>query len=70
MALNSAVRQTGCLIQSFTCLQKTCDLSCDLIMLFQPFHSHNYISDSPYCLPYNSCSVSSENLILDQVIIP
>ena len=29
----------------------------------------NLISYSPYCLPYNSCDVSSENLILDQLII-
>ena len=27
-------------------------------------------SNSPYYLPYNSCDVSSENLILDQLIIP
>ena len=25
---------------------------------------------SPYCQPYNSYNVSSENLVLDQVIIP
>ena len=27
-------------------------------------------SNSPYYLPHNSCDVSSENLILDQLIIP
>ena len=27
-------------------------------------------SNSPYCLPYNSYNVSSENLILDQLVIP
>ena len=27
-------------------------------------------SNSPYYLPYNSCDVSSENLVLDQLIIP
>ena len=25
---------------------------------------------SPYCQPYNSFDVSSENLVLDQLIIP
>ena len=33
-----------------------------------------YLSDqicnSPYCQPYNSYNVSSENLVLDQLIIP
>ena len=28
------------------------------------------ISNSPYCLPYGSCDVSLENLVLDQLIIP
>ena len=28
------------------------------------------ICNSPYCQPYNSCDVSSENLVLDQLIIP
>ena len=27
-------------------------------------------SKSPYCLPYGSHDVSSENLVLDQLIIP
>ena len=27
-------------------------------------------SKSPYCLPYDSHDVSSENLVLDQLIIP
>ena len=27
-------------------------------------------SYSPYCLPYSSCDVSLENLVLDQLIIP
>ena len=26
--------------------------------------------NSPYCQPYNSYDVSSENLVLDQLIIP
>ena len=28
------------------------------------------ICNSSYCQPYNSCNVSSENLVLDQLIIP
>ena len=36
----------------------------------QPFHSQDLISNSPYYLPYNSYDVSSENLVLDQLIIP
>ena len=28
------------------------------------------IRNSPYCKPYNSCNVSSANLVLDQPIIP
>ena len=28
------------------------------------------ICNSPYCRPYNSYNVSSENLVLDQLIIP
>ena len=39
---------------------------CDL----NPFNSHDLISNSPYCLPYSSCDVSLENLVLDQLIIP
>ena len=35
-----------------------------------PFHSQDLISNSPYCLLYSSCGVSSENLVLDQLIIP
>ena len=35
-----------------------------------PFHSQDLISNSPYCLPYSSCDVSMENLVLDQFIIP
>ena len=34
------------------------------------FNSQDLISNSPYYLPYNSCDVSSENLVLDQLIIP
>ena len=28
------------------------------------------ISNSPFCLPYNSYDVSSDNLLLDQLLIP
>ena len=34
------------------------------------FNSQDLISSSLYCLPYSSCDVSSENLVLDQLIIP
>ena len=27
-------------------------------------------SNSPFCLPYGSCDVSFENLVMDQLIIP
>ena len=33
-------------------------------------NSQDLISNSPYHLPYNSCDVSSKNLVLDQIIIP
>ena len=36
----------------------------------RPFNSQDLISNSPYCLPYSSCDVSLENLVLDQLIIP
>ena len=32
--------------------------------------SNSVISNSPYCLPYNSYDVSSENLVLNQLILP
>ena len=34
------------------------------------FNSQDLISNSPYCLPYNSCDLNLENLVLDQLIIP
>ena len=37
---------------------------------FLLFNSQDSISDSPYCLLYNSFDVSLENLKLDQPIIP
>ena len=36
----------------------------------QPFNSQYLVSNSPYCLPYSSCDVGLENLVLDQLIIP
>ena len=34
------------------------------------FYSQDLYSNSPYCLPYNSCDIGWENLVLDQLIIP
>ena len=34
-----------------------------------PFHTQYLIINSPYCLLYNSYDVSSENVVLDQLII-
>ena len=31
--------------------------------------SQDLIGNSPYCLPYNSYDIRSENLVLDQLII-
>ena len=36
----------------------------------EPFNSQDLISNSSYCLPYNSCDVCVENLVLDQPLIP
>ena len=36
-------------------------------ILFDPLSPR---SNYPYCQPYNSCNVSSENSVLDQLIIP
>ena len=36
----------------------------------EPVNSQDLVSNSPYCLPYSSCDVSLENLVLDQSIIP
>ena len=35
-----------------------------------PLTSKISFSNSPYCLPYSSCDVSLENLVLDQLMIP
>ena len=38
--------------------------------MIKSLNSQDLISNSPYCLLYNSCDVSLENLELDQPIIP
>ena len=38
--------------------------------MIKPLNSQDLISNSPYCLQYNSFDVSLENLELDQPIIP
>ena len=35
-----------------------------------PFNAQDFISNSPYCLPYSSYDASSENLVLDQLENP
>ena len=40
------------------------------VLPLKPFHSQDLSSYSPYCLQYNLCGVSLENLVLDQIIIP
>ena len=41
-----------------------------VIVYFITFHSKDLTSNSPYCLPHNTHDVSSENLVLDQLINP
>ena len=38
------------------------------LLLPSPFNSQDLNSNSPYCMPYSSCDVSLENLVLDQLI--
>ena len=38
--------------------------------MYWALNSQGLISNSPYYLPYSSCDVSLENLVLDQLIIP
>ena len=38
--------------------------------MYYALNSQGLISNSPYYLPYSSCNVSLENLVLDQLIIP
>ena len=40
--------------------------SCPQICWF--FKCRDLLSNSPYCVPYSSCNVSLENLVLDQLI--
>ena len=37
---------------------------------FIPFNPQDILSNSRYCLPYNSYEASLENLLLDQLVIP
>ena len=37
---------------------------------FKPFHFQDLICNSPYCLPNNSYDVSSENVVLNHLVIP
>ena len=46
------------------------DYSSNTFIILKPFHSQDLISNSPFCLPYNSYDVSSDNLVLDQLLIP
>ena len=40
------------------------------VILAGPLDSQDLIGNSPNCLLYNSCDVSLENLVSDQLIIP
>ena len=44
----------------YECIQSRSKAPCTLILLFP-----RKIFNSPYCQPYNSYNVSSENLVLD-----
>ena len=48
-------------VPPFCSYQVICDL--------EPFNSQDLLSNSPYCLPYKSCNVSLENLVLDQLMV-
>ena len=37
---------------------------------FNPFHSQDFFSNSPYCLLCKSYDINLENLVLDQTTIP
>ena len=41
-----------------------------LLTLINPIYPQGFNSNSPYCLSYNSCDVTLENLVLDQLMIP
>ena len=38
-------------------------------MAMKPFYFKDLISNSPYCLQYNSYDVGAKNFILDQLVI-
>ena len=40
------------------------------LFLPSPFNSQDLNNNSPYCVPYSSCDVSLENLVLVQLITP
>ena len=46
------------------------DCSSSFVHHSEPFHSQDLISNSPFRLLYNSYDVSSDNLLLDQLLIP
>ena len=69
----------GLIISCLTCteqIQGSASLSYNyqksklLWLMYYALNSQGLISNSPYYLPYSSCNVSLENLVLDQLIIP
>ena len=40
-------------------------LKCRHVEIISPFLSQDLMNNSPYCLAYNSCDISSDNLLLD-----
>ena len=48
-------------------VEMICILFC---YLRQPFHSRDFIGNSPNCFPYNCYHNYSKNFVLDQLIIP
>ena len=45
-------------------------LNIEWLLVSQPFHSHDLISNSPYCLSYNSYNVSLDHFVPNQLITP
>ena len=54
---------------SITGKMATSLVSGNVVNFFNPFHFHDLITNSLYCLLYNSCDVRAENLALLQLII-
>ena len=54
---------------SITGKMATSLVSGNVVNVFNPFHCHYLITNSLYCLLYNSCEVRAENLALLQLII-